>query len=156
MEPALHDACVPLAFLLGTWRGRGEGRYPTIEPFAYVEEVSFTHVGKPFIAYSQRTRHADTDLPLHTEAAYLRPTSAHACELVLTQPSGVVEIHTGAIDSTSLRLHTVHVAGSPTAKRVDRVERDIDVDGDVMRYELRMAAVGQPLQFHLAAELRRV
>jgi len=150
----LHPHCVPLAFLLGTWKGSGSGVYPTIEPFSYNEEVVFGHVGKPFVSYVQKTQHAVTGLPLHAEAAYLRPVGDRRLEMVLAQPSGIVEIARGTVEGTSLRFVSI-VHTTPTAKECTAVERNVDVDGDVMRYELRMAAVGQPLQLHLRAELRR-
>jgi hypothetical protein len=158
--PAIHPDIEPLAFLLGTWRGTGHGEYPTIEPFDYVEEVVFGHVGKPFVAYQQRTRHAVTDLPLHAESGYLRPTGSRpdgaiGVELVLAHPSGLLELALGTVQATELALATQSVTRTPTAKEVSAVERDVHVDRDVLRYDVRMAAVGVPLTHHLTAELHR-
>jgi hypothetical protein len=151
----LHPALVPLAFLLGTWRGDGSGDYPTIEPFAYVEEVNFVHVGKPWLLYTQRTRHATEDRPLHAETGYWRPVGDDTVEVVMAYPTGHVEIGEGTIRGTSIEVVTGALAATPTAKRVDQVERRITVEGDEMRYALAMAAVGEPLTPHLEATLRR-
>ena len=151
--------CTPLSPLLGVWRGRGAGHYPTIDNFEYFEEVTFGHVGKPFLAYGQKTRDATSELPLHAEQGYFRPQSDGTVELVLAQPSGIVEIHTGAVTSTDggldIALRTVHVATSPSAKAVTSVERSIRVDGDTLSYDLSMGAVGEPHQHHLRATLAR-
>jgi hypothetical protein len=153
MDP--HPQIAPLAFLLGTWRGEGQGVYPTIESFGYGEEIVFAHVGKPFLAYRQRTWALDDQRPLHAEAGYLRRTADGALEWVLAHPTGIAEIAVGELDGMALTLRTTRVAATPTAKPVEAVERAVRVDGDELAYEVRMAAVGQPLQLHLTALLRR-
>jgi THAP4-like, heme-binding beta-barrel domain len=150
-----HPALAPLAFLLGTWRGDGSGHYPTIESFAYVEEISFVHVGKPWLLYSQRTRHATEGRPLHAETGYWRPVDDGRIEVVMAYPTGHVEIAEGSVSGSSIEIVTDTLTATPTAKRVDRVERTISVDGDELRYTLAMAAVGEPLTPHLEATLRR-
>jgi hypothetical protein len=160
VEPELHPDVAELASLLGTWKGSGEGHYPTIEPFGYAEEISFGHAGKPFLAYRQATRRTDTGLPAHAEAGYLRGVGPGRVELVMAHPTGLAEVADGDVtvtaDGVVLHLRTTLVARTGTAKDVTEVERTITVAGDVLRYDVAMAAVGQPHQHHLRAELHRV
>ena len=242
----LHPAVAHLAPLLGTWRGAGRGHYPTIDPFEYTEEVTFGHVGKPFLAYNQRTKGAD-GAPLHAECGYWRPAGERGLELLIVHPSGIAEILVGEVMETHFGLVVMLAAGAadeveasgaggadaaasgaggadaaasgaggadaaasgaggadaaasgaggadaaasgaggadaaasgaggtatpgtagvrtgangsrvvlaPTAKRVDATERRFSVDGDTMRYEVHMAAVGEPMTHHLEATLHR-
>ena len=76
-------------------------------------------------------------------------------ELVVAQPGGRVEVDEGTLRSGRFELRSVVVANTSSANEVTETRRLVEVDGDVMRYEIEMAAVGQPRQFHLEAELRR-
>jgi THAP4-like, heme-binding beta-barrel domain len=159
MPPDLHPDLEALAPLLGTWAGQGEGKYPTILPFEYFEEVVFAHVGKPFLAYSQKTKAVADGKPLHAEAGYLRVPQPGRVELVLAHPSGITEIEVGSYsvtgDRIDVELASTAIGLTPTAKEVTALGRSLRIDGDELSYSVRMGAMGQPLQDHLTAVLRR-
>jgi len=51
----LHPDLMPLAWLVGSWRGKGRGEYPNVPGFQFAQEVSFNHDGRPFLNYFSRS-----------------------------------------------------------------------------------------------------
>jgi hypothetical protein len=154
MPPELHPDVAPLSGLLGTWEGDGKGDYPTIEPFTYREQVTFTHVGKPFIAYAQRTWHPETGAPMHAETGYLRLAGGRV-ELVLAHPTGIAEVEEGTLEGSRLELVTTTVGRTATAKDVRGLRRVATLGADELIYDLWMAYAEVPETHHLHAVLRR-
>ena len=134
-------------------------RVPDHRAVRLVEEVTFGHVGKPFLIYGQRTRAADDGRPLHAETGYLRVPSPGRVELVLAHPTGITEIEEGTLSVTGatveMELNATTIGRTGSAKDVTALSRSIHIECDELTYTLRMGAVGQPLQHHLAATLRR-
>jgi hypothetical protein len=154
----VHPDVLPLAFLVGTWRGQGRGVYPTIASFEYGEEVRFGAVpGKPFLTYQQRTWALDDQRPLHAEAGYWRPKPEGRLEVVLAHPTGIAEIEEGTLNGDIIELVATSIGLAATAKEVKGLTRRFErIGDDALRYEVQLAAAGQPLQGHLTAELRRM
>src|ERR1700690_1119322 len=110
--PPEHPAIAPFSFLLGRWVGTGKGDYPTIEPFDFFQEVTFSHIGKPYLIYTSRSwrlgtidgelaRDEDGDLvrlePLAIEAGFWRPQPEGRVEVLLSHPTGITEIYYGQL-----------------------------------------------------------
>jgi hypothetical protein len=157
--PALHEKLEPLGFLVGTWRGVGVGGYPTIESFRFGQEVVFSHAGKPSLSYTSRSWLLDEAGNVlgagAAESGYWRLTDT-GLEVVLAHATGIAEIWVGEIANNRIELSTDVVARTTSAKEVTGGHRLYGlVDGDLL-YAYDMAAVGQGLQAHLSARLRRV
>ena len=157
---AIHPDLAPMAFLLGRWEGAGIGGYPTIESFRFGQEIEFSHNGKPFLSYVSRTWRLDEEgrigLPLGTESGYWRPRPDNQVEVMLAHPTGIVEIYLGEITGTRIEMATDVVARTATAKEVTAGHRLYGLAGGDLAYAYDMAAMGQPLQPHLSAQLKRV
>jgi len=155
----LHPDLIPVAFLLGQWHGNGHGDYPTIEAFEFGQEAGFTHDGRPFLHYFSRTWLIEEDgsagRPLALETGFLRPRQDHEVELLLTHQSGFAEIYYGSVDGARLVLSTDAVVRTSSAKEYVAGHRMYGlVEGDLL-WTFDMAAVGQELQPHIWARLRR-
>lgn len=157
--PDLHPDITRLAPLIGTWAGAGRGEYPTIDSFGYREEITFGHVGKPFLTYAQRTRAEDDGRPLHAETGYLRTSAPDRVEWLLAHPTGITEVLEGrlTVSETTIEmdLTATTIGLSRSAKPVTALRRSFRIHGDELTYSMDMAAMGQLLQHHLAATLHR-
>lgn len=159
--PAPHALLAPVLGLLGTWHGRGHGEYPTLaEDFTYAQEVTFSHDGRPFLRYDARAWLVDADgaplRPSARESGWWRLQPDGRVEALITQPTGIAEIADGHAAGNTVDLATREVARTPTAKEVDATRRRYTLDDDgLLTFVHDLAAVGQPLQHHLRARLRR-
>lgn len=154
MPSALHPDLEPLAFLLGTWRGAGEGEYPGVEPFRYREELSFDHVGDAFLLVTESSWTPE-GAPLHFERGTLRPVGTGKVDLALAHPIGVAEVAEGTVDGTTVSLRATSVVRTATGSPVTEIERRYRREDDRLSYELDMALEGVARTFHVRATLRK-
>lgn len=160
----LPTELVPLAWLIGRWEGAGVVGYPTIESANFGQEVEFSHDGRALLHYRSQTWLLDEDgaktRPLASESGYWRvgagDDGAVDLEVLLSHAVGYVEIYVGTVVGPRVQLQTDLVARTQTAKEYTAATRMYGlVDGDLM-WVMDMAAMGQPLQSHASAQLKRV
>jgi hypothetical protein len=162
----LPERLVPLAWLVGSWAGAGVVGYPTLqEESQFGQEIEFSHDGRPFLSYTSRAWLLDAGgekvRPLAVESGFWRPGGPAASggievEVLLAHPTGFVEIYLGTADGPRVDLATDDVARTSTAKEYTAAKRLYGlVEGDLL-WAMDMAAMGQPLQPHSSARLKRV
>ncbi len=156
----LPTPLVPLAWLIGSWAGAGVGGYPSVEEFRFGQEVVFEHDARPFLTYSSRTWLLDDEgafvRPLATESGFWRPQPEGALEVTLSHPTGFTEIWIGTVEGPRIELRTDVVARTATSKEYTAGHRLYGlVEGD-LAWAFDMAAVGQTIQPHVSARLKRV
>jgi hypothetical protein len=163
--PDLHPALLGLLPYVGVWRGRGRGGYPTIEDFDYAQEIRISHDGRPFLSYESRAWLIEDDgtpiRPSAREVGWWRPVMADGkatdeVEVLLCQPTGIMELYVGRVDGLRVELATDAVLRTVTAKEVTSGQRLYGIVDGALLYAQEMSAVGQPLVPHLSARLVRV
>ena len=162
LDVDLPERLRPMAWLIGRWEGAGVLGYPTIESRHYGQEIRCWHDGRFFLQWEARAWILDSEngarvRPAAVETGFWRPGEDGAeVELLLTHPTGILEMYYGQLEPARITLRTDSVVRSPHAKEYNAATRLYGlVEGDLL-YTMDMAAVGQRLQPHLSAKLKRV
>lgn len=164
LDTSLHSDLAPLAWLVGRWAGAGLVGYPTIESARFGQEIVCSHDGRPFLEWRSQTWLLDDDgnqvRPLATEVGFWRMVPEHDdgtnAELLLTHHTGFVEMYAGVASPAKVELRTDGVMRSPFAKEYTAGHRMYGNVNSNLMWVMDMAAMGQPLQSHISAELKRV
>lgn len=161
----LHPKLAPVAWLIGPWAGAGVIGYPTMESdLRFGQEIDIVQDGRPFLTYTSRTWLLDDEgrqvRPLACETGYWRVGAGdgepNEVELLLTHPTGFVEIYLGRVDGARAELVTDLVARTASAKEYTAGKRMYGlVEGDLM-WVMEMSAVGQEMAPHASARLKRL
>ncbi|MGH3273150.1 MAG: FABP family protein [Streptosporangiaceae bacterium] len=155
-----HPSLAPLRFLIGRWEGAGIVGYPTIESAQFGQEITLRHNGKPYLSYVSRSWALAPDgtigAPLAMETGFWRPQPDGMLEVVLAHSSGITEVYIGQVTGMKIEMATDAVVRTATAREVTAGRRLYGLIGADLGYAYDMAAVGQPLQAHLSAQLKRV
>jgi THAP4-like, heme-binding beta-barrel domain len=151
-----------LRLLIGEWSGSGRGEFPTVEPFEYLETLTFAGDHRPFLHYEERTKRRSAGqadyIPSHWESGFLRLLPDGEVELINTQGSGRLERLTGSLEGTEtgliLRLQSTAFLNDP---RMVETSRTITVDGNKMHYTQNMYTTAVPgPAHHVEATLNRI
>jgi len=155
----LHPDLMPLAWLVGSWRGKGRGEYPNVPSFQFAQEVSFNHDGRPFLNYFSRSWIIDENneiiRPAASEVGFWRVKENNVLEVILAHNTGIAEGWVGIVKGAKIQLEMDQGYSSPSAKIVTAGSRLYGlVEGELFT-SYDMAAEGQTLQAHLWSSLQR-
>ena len=155
----LHEDLYPLAWLVGTWRGKGRGEYPGITPFQFAHEVTFNHDGRDFLNYYSRSWILDEKdenvSASESEVGFWRTKPNNVLEVVLSHSRGISEGWVGVHDGPKIQLAMDQGYSSPSSKIVTAGSRLYGLVEGELFFAYDMAAEGQTIQAHIWSTMER-
>ena len=156
----LHPDLNPLAWLVGSWSGKGHGEYPGIKSFQFAQEVSFAHDGRNFLTYFSRSWIIDENNEIvqtaSSETGFWRVKPDNQLEVLISHSTGLSEGWVGRFDGPKIQLAMDHAYSAPSAKAIEGGQRLYGlVDGELF-YAYDMAFNGHKLQAHIWSTLPRI
>lgn len=150
----------PLAWLIGRWEGAGVIGYPGMESANFGQEVICRHDGRPFLEWHSRMWRLDDAgnkvEAIDTEVGYWRPLPNNEVELMLTHPTGIVEMYYGQTSPAKIELRTDGVIRSPQTNEYNAASRLLGYVNSNLMWAMDIAAGGHKLQSYASAELKKV
>uniref|UniRef100_A0A7M4ERK0 THAP domain containing 4 n=1 Tax=Crocodylus porosus TaxID=8502 RepID=A0A7M4ERK0_CROPO len=179
MTPQLNPVIEPLSWMLGTWLSDppGDGTFPTMKPFQYLEEVHISHVGQPMLNFSFNAFHPDTRKPMHRECGFIRlKPDTNKVAFISAQNTGLVEVEEGEVNGQELSIAShsiarISFAKKPHVEQVSTLRREepnllhafycgiikfrLNSDGK-LEQTVSMATTTQPMTQHLHITYKKV
>ncbi|XP_073530663.1 peroxynitrite isomerase THAP4 isoform X2 [Phyllobates terribilis] len=160
--PPLNPAVAPLAWMLGTWVSDppGEGEFPSIPCFRYMEEAVISHVGQPMLNFTFCASNPETGKAMHRECGFIRvKPGTNQVAFLCAQNFGVVEVEEGEVQGeqltlTSQSLSRISFAKEPYVQQISRTFR-LTAEGK-LEQTVSMATSTQVMAPHLRVTYKKV
>ncbi|XP_007440508.1 THAP domain-containing protein 4 isoform X2 [Python bivittatus] len=158
----LNPVIEPLSWMLGTWLSDppGDGTFPSMKPFQYLEEVHISHVGQPMLNFSFNAFHPDTKKPMHRECGFIRiQPDTNKVAFISAQNTGLVEVEEGEVNGQELSIASHSVARISFAKKphVEQITRKFRLNSEgKLEQTVSMSTTTQPMTQHLHITYKKV
>ncbi|RNC84417.1 MAG: DUF1794 domain-containing protein [Balneola sp.] len=167
----LKNPIEPLTWVLGSWKGQGNGGFPTLSPFEYMDHIHFKVIEEAFeteplihfeeiawVIESTRTTFK------HWETGYFKPAPDGRIQLYICHNTGRIEITYGSYLELDLEKRSFELEFESNFIRNDEgtiatmaSKRVLIYDGKKLKYNLEMSTSDvSSLSSHLTSVLKSV
>ena len=161
----------PLAWLVGTWSGRGFIEYPEIPRTEFRADTVFDHDGGPYLIYRSTMTAIGPDgedaavwsseqgywrVPPVTPEGFELAANQHPVELLVADASGSIALYLGVVGNGKIEVATDLMARTASAPDIGGASRLYgNVAGELL-FALDIAAFGKELQSYASGRLARL
>ncbi|XP_047365673.1 peroxynitrite isomerase THAP4-like isoform X1 [Vespa velutina] len=161
----MHDALKQIAFLEGKWStgkdNYGSGKFPTIKPFTFCEEITFTSIGQPMFNYVAQSWDSASKKPLHREVGFMKVIpGTNKVSLLLAHNFGLTTIEEGTIENNIIKLKSTGIIRQSEGMKLPNVIetcREFEINGNSLKQIFYMATSTVPeLTEHLCTTYTKI
>ncbi len=161
----------PLAWLVGSWTGRGVIEYPDIPRTEFRSDVTFDHDGGPYLIYRSTWTVVGQDgedgpvwsseqgywrVPPETPEGLNLSEGLYPVELMLADASGSIALLIGAVGNGKIELASDLMARSASAPDVGGASRLYGYVGGELMFAFDIAAFGNELRSYASGRMSRI